>query len=259
LKHAFWHEPVTIWPLLCLLAGVASITLYNAVVLGLVCLACAYAARLVLVRLWLQFQSLSRYALPAGDLRSHTLDLAQRVGVSLKEIYLLPSAEGRLDAPYMIFRRRLFLSDALLRALCKHETEAVLAREFAHLRHRHRDVMVGAAVVALPVIYRFSHLPIIVGTLPWAIRGPLLVWLTPVILYFLWRRFERTAEAEASQTIGDRQTLPEALLKLSHLNVLGMYWRRFERRVFSNDKTRHPSDEFPSGPSTPRSLVSADS
>ena len=36
VKHAFWHEPVNIWPLLLLLAGVASLALYNEFVLGLI-------------------------------------------------------------------------------------------------------------------------------------------------------------------------------------------------------------------------------
>jgi len=53
MKHAFWHEPVTIWPILCLWAGVASLALFNQVALGLACLAIAYAAHVVLVRLWL--------------------------------------------------------------------------------------------------------------------------------------------------------------------------------------------------------------
>ena len=34
LKHAFWHEPVTIWPLFALLAGVACFTLFNEVRAG---------------------------------------------------------------------------------------------------------------------------------------------------------------------------------------------------------------------------------
>src|SRR5207244_2721519 len=76
LKHAFWHEPVTIWPLLCLLAGVASLTLFDAYVLGIVCLGIAYASHVVLVRLWLRFQNLHRYELPEGDLRLRILELA---------------------------------------------------------------------------------------------------------------------------------------------------------------------------------------
>jgi len=234
LKHAFWHEPVNIWPTLCLWAGVASLALFNQVALGLACLAIAYGAHVVMIGLWLRLQKLSRYELPPGDLRSRILELALKAGVTLKEIYLLPAAEGRLSSPYMIRRRRLILSDVLLRVLRKNETEAVLAREFVHLRRHHRAILLGSAVVSLPLIYRFSHLAIVEGRLPWALRGPLLVWITPVLLYLLWRRFERTADAEAVELTGDGEALSSALPKIAQLNVIGLYWRRLEQRFFPN-------------------------
>ena len=237
LKHVFWHEPVTIWPLLCLLAGVASLTLFNEVVLGLACLAVAFASHVLLVSLWIRFQNLGRYELPAGDLRSRILELSQKAGIKLAGIYLLPAAEGRLAGPYMMRRRRLFVSDAMLRLLRKQETEVVLAREFVHLRRHHRDIIMGLAVLALPLIYRFANLPSVAG-IPWAIRGPLLVWLTPVLLYLLWRRFDRVAETEAAGLTGGAGVLVEALPRLAQLNVIGLYWRRFERRFFPNGSQR---------------------
>ena len=254
LRHAFWHEPVNIWPLFALLAGVACFTLFNEFVLGLICLAVSYAAHVVLVRLWLQFQNPSRDILPSGELRSRIIELAQKAGVRLNEIYELPAAEGRLDAPYMVRRRRLFLSDALLKKLKKREMEAALSREFVHLRRRHREILIGAAIVALPLIYRFSHLSAIQGV-PWAIRGPLLVWLMPVALYLLWRRFERTTDAEATEITGDRQAVLDAPLRIAEFNVIALYWLKFERRF------RHGrADETAAAePHAPKSLVSADS
>ena len=254
LQHAFWHEPVNIWPLFALLAGVACFTLFNEFVLGLICLAVAYAVHVLLVRLWLQFQDLGRHTLPSGELRSRIVELAQKAGVRLTEIYVLPAVEGRLDAPYMVRRRRLFLSDALLKALEKRETEAALTREFVHLRGRHRDLLIGAAIVALPLIYRFSHLSAIEGV-PWAIRGPLLVWLTPVALYLLWRHFERSTDAEATKITGDGEAVLDAPVKIAQFNLIALFWLRFERR-FRHGKT----DDLPAAePHASKSLVSADS
>jgi len=261
LKHAFWHAPVTIWPLLCLLAGVACIALFNEALLGLACLTIAYVSHVLLVRVWLRFQHLNRYVLPTGDLRSRILELAQKAGVKLKEIYLLPAAEGRLAGPYMIRSHRLFISDALLRGLRKRETEAVLTSEFVHLRRHHREILIGAAVVALPLIYRFSHLSVVAGILPWAVRGPLLVWLTPVFLYLMWRRFERTAQAEAVEVTGDGEAILDAAPKIAQFNVLGLYWRRFEGRFFPNGNARdwqQPLEALPVSNKRPPSLVSAD-
>jgi len=248
MKHVFWHEPVTIWPILCLWAGVSSLALFNEFALGLACLAVAYAAHVVLVALWVRLQKLSRYELPPGDLRSRILALALKAGVTLKEIYLLPAAEGRLSGPYMIRRRRLMLSDSLLRVLKKNETEAVLARELVHLRRHHRAILLGIAVVSLPLISRFSHLAVVEGRLPWALRGPLLVWITPVLLYLLWRRFERTADAEAVELTGDREALASGLAKIAQLNIIGFYWRRFEQRFFPNGSAgdlQQLSEAFP--------------
>jgi Zn-dependent protease with chaperone function len=248
LKHAFWHEPVNVWPLMLLLAGVASLALYNEFVLGPICLAAAYGSRVVLLRLWFRFQDLRRYELPAGELRSSTLELAQKAGVTLKEVYLLPSAEGRLSGPYMIRGRRLFVSEAMLHFLEKRETEAVLARALVHERHHHYDIIVAIAATALPVIYRFSHLPLVASTLPWAIRGPLLVWLTPVFLYLLWRRFERGAELEAATVSGDAEALSTALTRIAQLNILGLYWRRFEWHFFPNGTDRGRPRNLPALP-----------
>lgn len=235
IKHAFWHEPLNIWPLLLLLAGIASLVLYNEFILGTICLAAAYGSRWLLVYLWFRFQDLRRYELPAGELRTSILDLAEKAGVTLKEIYLLPSAEGRLSGAYMIRGRRLFVSEALLHFLQKQEAEAVLARAFVHERRHHYGIIVGLAAAALPLIHRFSHLRLVAGALPWAIRGPLLVWLTPVLLYLLWRRFERDAARETASLTGGAESLSTALPKLAELNVLGLYWRRFESRFFPNE------------------------
>ena len=242
LKHAFWHEPVNVWPLLGLLAGVACLTLYNEIVLGLICLSVAYGGHLLLVRLWLRFQNLNHYILPSGELRSRIIELAQKAGIRLNEIYVLPAAEGRLDAPYMVRRRRLFLSDVLLKMPRTGEAEAVLAREFVHLRGRHREILAGAAILALPLIYRFSHLAVIEGALPWAVRGPLLVWLTPVTLYLLWRRFERTTDAEAAKISGDRMNVLDAPMKLAQFNLLTLYWWRFEQRFLPAANASEPKE-----------------
>jgi len=248
IKHAFWHEPLNIWPLLLLLAGVASLILYNEFVLGPICLAAAYGTRLLLLYLWFRFQDLRRYELPPGELRTSIQELAHKAGYTLKEIYLLPSAEGRLGGPYMIRGRRLFVSEAMLHFLEKRETEAVLTRAFVHERRHHYDIIVALAASALPLIHRFSHLGIVAGTLPWAIRGPLLVWLTPVLLYLLWRRFDRDTARETASLTGAADSLSTALPKLAQLNVLGLYWRRFESRLFPNGTGPNRQRELPGLP-----------
>lgn len=73
--------------------------IFDQLALGLACLAVAYGAHVMMVQLWLRWQKLNRYALPHSDLRTHILDLARNTGVVIKDIYLLPVAEGRLSGP----------------------------------------------------------------------------------------------------------------------------------------------------------------
>ena len=136
-------------------------------------------------------------------------------------------------------QRRLLLSDYLLRLLPKRELDAVLARELAHVKRHHTALMLGATVVALPLIYRFSNLPVIAGQLPWAVRGPLLVWLTPLFLYLLWRRFERDAESAAVAVTGDADAMLTALPKIAQCNLIGNYFRRLEWRFCPNGLWRN--------------------
>jgi len=125
------------------------------------------------------------------------------------------------------------LSDVLLRVLRKNETEAVLGRELVHLRRHHRAILLGIAVVSLPLISRFSHLA-------WWRPAPLGVARpAPGVddagaALLAVASFERTADAEAAELTGDREALASGLTKIVQLNIIGFYWRRFEQRFFPN-------------------------
>jgi len=93
----------------------ASLALFNQVALGSRLPGdCYMPPTWWLVRLWLRLQKLSRYELPPATCDSRILELALKAGVTLREIYLLPAAKAG-SRPFMIRRRRLILSDVLLR------------------------------------------------------------------------------------------------------------------------------------------------
>jgi len=101
MKHAFWHEPVTIWPILCLWAGVSSLALFNQVALGLACL------RLRTPPTW--YWSGSGYVCRSSALRASARRFAHPHSGNGSESRRhaegdLPvaAAEGRLSSPYMI-------------------------------------------------------------------------------------------------------------------------------------------------------------
>ena len=85
-----------------------------------------------------------------------------------------------------------------------------------------------------------------------------MVWLTPVALYSLWRRFERTTDVEAARLTGDAKAVLDAPMKVAEFNALSLYIRRLEARFFPNRNVSEPTptSEVPTKPHAPERLVS---
>ena len=137
--------------------------------------------------------------------------------------------------------RKIVLFDTLLAQLNEPEVESVLAHEIGHYKKRHVvkslaisivGVFVGFAAVAWLAgqewFYRafgFEHHPgfaaanIVPAMLLFALlAGTISFWFSPLI--HMWsRRFEYEADAFARATIGDAQSLIQALRKLTEKNL----------------------------------------
>jgi STE24 endopeptidase len=86
-----------------------------------------------------------------GQTRSDVLELAERAGVSVGEVYEVDASRRTSAANAYVSgwgaTKRVVLFDTLLRELTREETRLVVAHELAHVRHR--DVPRGLAHLAL--------------------------------------------------------------------------------------------------------------
>jgi STE24 endopeptidase len=89
--------------------------------------------------------------LAAGQTRSDVLELAERAGVSVGEVYEVDASRRTSAANAYVSglgaTKRVVLFDTLLAELTREETRLVVAHELAHVRHR--DVPRGLAHLAL--------------------------------------------------------------------------------------------------------------
>jgi heat shock protein HtpX len=171
----------------------------------------------------------SSRARPLGDdeepeLHEMVRDLAQRAGVPVPGLYLIPSeqpnafATGRNPA-----NAAVAVTEGLLRHLPPEQVRGVLAHEFAHIKNRDVLVqtiaaMIGAAIAAVANILQFSMLfgggddddsPLgFVGVLVAIIVAPL---AATVLQLAVSRQREYLADATAAEFLGEGRPLAQAL------------------------------------------------
>ncbi|HUN77444.1 MAG TPA: M48 family metalloprotease [Solirubrobacteraceae bacterium] len=108
--------------------------------------ALALLAPLTVDRLFNRFRPL-----PGGPIRDDVLELADRAGVEVGEVYVVDASSRTAAANAYVSglgpSRRVVLFDTLLREFTREEIRLVVAHELAHVRHR--DISRGLAHLAL--------------------------------------------------------------------------------------------------------------
>jgi STE24 endopeptidase len=101
--------------------------------------------------------------LPAGELRSSVLELAEHSGVSVKEVFSVDASRRTSQVNAYVggigATRRIVLFDTLLSSFSAAQTRVVLAHELAHVRHNdvRRGLLFGS-LVAIPGAYAVARL-----------------------------------------------------------------------------------------------------
>ena len=177
--------------------------------------------------------------LPAGDLRTQLMALADRTGFRAKTIEVMDGSKrsGHSNAFFTGFGRfrRIVLYDTLVQQLTLPELEAVLAHEIGHYRRGHIPRMIvlsaamqlgGFAAVAwlartdwFNPAFGFAAGEMAPAFLLFALLSGLATfWFSPV-LNLLSRRHEYEADAFARDAMGDAAPLVGALRKLAQKNL----------------------------------------
>jgi STE24 endopeptidase len=183
--------------------------------------------------------------LPEGALRQRLFALAQRAGFPTRSIEVMDGSKRsrHSNAFFTGFGRfrKIVLFDTLIAQLSEPELESVLAHEIGHYKKRHVLKLLGFSIAAVFAafaaiawlarqkwFYRafgFEHqggfgvvnialAMVLFGLL----AGTISFWLSP--FFHAWsRRFEYQADAFARATMGEAQSLIQALRKLNEKNL----------------------------------------
>jgi len=183
--------------------------------------------------------------LAEGDLRGRLFALARRTGFPTRSIEVMDGSKRSChsNAFFTGFGRfrKIVVFDTLLAQLTEPEVESVLAHEIGHYKKRHiikmLSVSIAGVFVAFAAIawlarqqwfYRafgfehqtgFAAANVVPAILLFALLAETFgFWFSPLI--HIWsRRFEYEADAFARVAMGEKQSLIQALRKLSEKNL----------------------------------------
>jgi STE24 endopeptidase len=180
--------------------------------------------------------------LPAGDLRSRLMALADRTGFRAQTIEVIDGSKrsGHSNAYFTGFGRfrRIVLFDTLIEQLAPAELEAVLAHEIGHYRRGHIPKMIGLS--ALLLLAGFRVLAWLAAS-PWfnaafgfpsgeiaptfllfgLLSGIVTFWFSP-LMNLLSRKYEYEADAFAREAVAGPDPMVGALRKLAQKNLTNL-------------------------------------
>nr|BBH93645.1 hypothetical protein KTA_18440 [Thermogemmatispora argillosa] len=182
-----------------------------------------------------------RRPLPAGEIQQRCASLLQRLNLTLEGIYVY-DAKGRLAvsnayATGLGARRRIWLTDSLLKRFRPDEIEVICAHEIAHhVYHDLRKRLIWAIfsdMITILSFYLLIHLASDIaldGTIILLVLIVPLVWLgTRIFLSRFIYRQEVRADSFALQQTGKVQAYRNAMIRLTNHSA-SLAWNRRERR-----------------------------
>jgi STE24 endopeptidase len=183
--------------------------------------------------------------LPEGELRERLFALAQRTHFPTRSIEVMDGSKRsrHSNAFFTGFGRfrKIVLFDTLIAQLTERQLESVLAHEIGHYKKRHVIKMLGISIVGVFVAFAaiawlarqewfyhafgfehevgFAAANVVPAMLLFALlAGTITFWVSPFI--HSWsRRFEYEADAFTGATMGETQSLIQALRKLTRNNL----------------------------------------
>lgn len=196
----------------------------------------AFLLRVVAAQALLRLTGMQPQALSSGDLRDRAFAMAERLGVKLQQVYLIPSGKGQMANAFARTNNTISFTDFLLKRMSQREVDYVMAHELTHLKLKHpaklgRAYMGGLilALVVMSVSAPFLHNSAVA-------RYGLMLVIISIFPYFWSRRFEYAADAGAVAATGDPRAAISALFKLSELNMMPIHWSKWSEKWLT-----HPS------------------
>jgi STE24 endopeptidase len=201
--------------------------------------------------------------LDEGALRERLFALARRTSFPTRSIEVMDGSKRshHSNAFFTGFGRfrKIVLFDTLIAQLTDLELESVLAHEIGHYKKRHVVKLLGVSIAGIVIAFAaiawlarqpwfyhafsfehrvgFAATSVIPAMLLFALlAGTITFWVSPFI--HIWsRRFEYDADAFAGATMGEPQSLIQALRKLSEKNLSNLTPHPFYSRFYYSHPT----------------------
>ncbi len=132
------------------------------------------------------------------------------------------------------------MSEDLVSRLSRREVDAIVAHELGHLKHKHPNYLVAGlmlAVTASVFIGSFIKLSGPLAGAQGAVR-PAVLLVCLMGYFYLSRRFEFTADAEAVELTKDPQAMITALKEITRHNLMPLDWNQFGEKLLTHPSTR---------------------
>jgi Zn-dependent protease with chaperone function len=237
LRQSIWSVAASWLPLLLFFSGINEMWAGSSR-LGVLWIVAAFFGRTYAARQSALAQGLTPHALTAGELRDSIFAMATKLKVKLVQVYVVATGKARLANAFARTGNSILLTDTLLGTLNRHEVDAIVAHELAHLKHEHPRKLGSAYILGLVAAIALVTLLPTGGTVLRPFRYLLFLVVPQAITYFFSRRFEYTADKEAVLLTGNAEAQITSLVKLHRLNLMPLDWGRVQGKFLTHPSTR---------------------
>jgi Zn-dependent protease with chaperone function len=223
-------------PLLLGIKGVGAIS-HGSFRAGVLLIVAGLVIKFVARAKLLKLMGMQPQSLTTGDLRDTAFAMAQRLGVKLQQIYVIPSGKGQMANAFARSGNTIAFTDYLLQRMSRREVNYILGHELSHLRLKHLQKLSYAFLGSLFLgVFLFTMFR---GSLPVSpfFRFGLFFAIMTLGPYFWSRRFEFAADAGAVEATGDPEAAISALFKLASLNMHPMHWSKWSEKWLTHPST----------------------
>jgi Zn-dependent protease with chaperone function len=203
---------------------------------GLLWFVAAFVVRLIAAGALQKLMGTQPQALTTGDLRDHAFGMAERLGVKLQQVYVVPAGKGQMANAFARTGNAIAFTDFLLERMSRAEVNYILGHELTHLRLKHPGKVAAARIASM-----FGAFLVVGIAMPLGMESPILRYgvilaIVTFIPLFWSRRFEYAADAGAVEVNGDPRPAISALFKISSLNMMPFHWSKWSEKWLT-----HPS------------------
>lgn len=215
LRRAWWRLVSFVIPLLMVASGFTLI--FTGKIVGTVWLIIAGIVSRVGTAFLRRAEGIKFNRLKSGELRNRALKMADRMGVTIGRVYIVPAGKGHLTNAYGL-SNAIGLTDSLGQHLTKTQMDYVMAHELAHvkLKHAHKALVLVLTIYSAFALIFFRFSQHAMALLPLA---EITVFFGPLVaIYYLSRRFEYAADRVAVDFTGEPETAIKTLVNLHRIH-----------------------------------------